>query len=401
MANVIGGQAAVETTDVLISYGIETNWGVKPAAAFKALRITGESLASQKQRSRPSEITRVRQVAKNVTQQKNSSGGINFALSFGTFDDLLAALLGNVWTAPLAIDGAGGDIAAVASGNKLTSTTANKFAVIQVGQWIRLSGFSTGGGVNNGAARVAAKASATEITLAGKTLVNETPAGTAAKIRGSMLRNDNEMQSLFLQKQAGSAGFTHYPGALVSGGSISGGVGNFFSGSFNVMAKDEVYSATSASTGAVQDAPTGGFHDAVANFGGTWLDDVPMLAAVQNTSVDITREGAGMDFAMGSPGAVGGRWGQVQTNGKLDLLFKDYDLYRNRYDTEVQGRFAFLTADDSGNAYVIEQLGAILTNPTIQAGGPNQAVVASYTVEGNPSQDAINRTLAIHKLPLS
>jgi hypothetical protein len=401
MANVTGGQAAVETTDVLISYGIETNYGIKPAAAFKALRITGESLGSQKQRSRPSEITRVRQVAKNVTQQKSASGGINFALSFGTFDDLLAALLGNVWTVPLAIDGVGGDIAAVASGNKLTSTTANKFAAIQVGQWIRLSGFSASGGANNGAVRVAAKTSAMDITLAGKTLVNETPTGTAAKIRGSMLRNDNEMQSLFLQKQLGSAGFLHYPGALVSGGSLSGGVGNFFSGSFNVMAKDEVQSATSASTGAITDAPAGGFHDAVASFGGTWLDDVPMLAAVQNTSMDLTREGAGMDYAMGSPSAQGARWGQLQAGGKLDLLFKDFDLYRNRYDTELQGRFAFLTADDSGNAYVIEQLGAILTNPTMQAGGPNQAVVASYTVEGNPSQDVINRTLAIHKLPLT
>ncbi|EHM00531.1 hypothetical protein HMPREF9946_02571 [Acetobacteraceae bacterium AT-5844] len=396
MASVTGGQAAVETTDVLLSYGVETAWGTKPAGNFKALRITGESLTSQKQRSRPSEITRVRQVAKSVTQQKNASGGFNFALSFGTFDDVFAALLGSTWTAALAINGAAADISAVASGNKLTSTTANKFTTVQVGQWIRLLGFSANGGANNGLYRVTAKTN-TELTLAGKTLVDETPAGTNAKIRGSMLRNDNEMQSLFIQKQLGSAGFLHYPGALVNSGSLSGGIGNFFSGSFGFLAKDEVYSATTAAT--VTDAPTGGFHDAVASFGGCWLDDAPLNAGLQNATCELTREGAAMDYAMGSAAAQGARWGQLGSNGRLELFFKDFDLWRNRYDTELQGRLAWATFDDSGNAYVVEQLGAVLTNPTIQAGGPNQAVVAAYTVEGNPSQDAINRTIAIHKLP--
>ncbi len=399
MASVTGGQAAVETTDVLLSYGVETAWGTKPAGNFKALRITGESLTSQKQRSRPSEITRVRQVAKGVTQQKNASGGINFALSFGTFDDLFAALLGSTWSAALAIDGVGGDITAAATGNKLTSTTANKFSAVQVGQWIRLLGFTANGGANNGFYRVTAKTSATDITLAGKTLANETPTGTAAKIRGSTLRNDNEMQSLFIQKHLGTAGFLHYPGALVNSGSLSGGVGNFFSGSFGTLAKDEIYSATTAAT--VTDAPTGGFHDAVASFGGCWLDDAPLTAALQNVTCEMTREGAAMDYAMGSAAAQGGRWGQLQATGRLELFFKDFDLWRNRYDTELQGRLAWATMDDSGNAYIVEQLGAVLTNPTIQAGGPNQAVVAAYTVEGNPSQDAINRTIAIHKLPVS
>lgn len=400
MANVNGGQAAVETSDVILSYGVETNWGVKPAGNLKALRITGESLTGQKQRNRPSEITRVRQVAKSVTQQKSAQGGFNFALSFDTFNDPLAALLGNTWTAPLAIDGVGGDITAVAAGNKLTSTTANKFNTVQVGQWIRLMGFSANGGANNGFARVSAKASATDIMLAGKTLVNETPAGTAVKIRGSMLRNDNEMQSLYLQKQTGTIGGLAYPGSLISGASLNGGVGNNFTGSFNMLSKDQVVLEAGA-LATVTDAPTGGFHDAVGNFGGCWLDDQPMTAALQNISLDVSREGAAMDYAMGSPSAVGARWGQLQAGGTAAFLFKDFDLYKGRFDTEQQGRLAFLTLDDVGNAYVVEQLGATLMNPQIQAGGPNQAVVASYTIEGNPSQDATNRTLAIHRLPIS
>ncbi|MBC9178568.1 phage tail tube protein [Pseudoroseomonas ludipueritiae] len=398
MASVNNGQAAVETTDVLLSYGVETNWGQKPAGNLKMLRITGESLTGQKQRNRPSEITRVRQVAKSVTQQKSAQGGFNFALSFDTFNDIFAALLGSTWTAPLAIDGVGGDITAVAAGNKLTSTTANKFQAVQVGQWIRLMGFSANGGANNGFARVSAKTSATDITLAGKVLVNETPTGTAAKIRGSMLRNDNEMQSIYFQKQTGTVGGLIYPGALITGASLQGGVGNNFTGSFNVLAKDQVQSDTMANA---TDAPTGGFHDAVANFGGCWLDDTPMNAALQNVSLELSREGAAMDYAMGSAGAAGGRWGQLQSGGQLAFLFKDYDLYKGRFDTEQQGRLAWATADDAGNAYIVEQLGATLMNPQIQAGGPNQAVVASYTVEGNPSQDAINRTIAIHRLPIS
>ncbi|WP_419900776.1 phage tail tube protein [Roseomonas sp. USHLN139] len=400
MPSVTGGQAAVETSDVLLSFGEETAWGTKPNTAFQALRITGESLTGQKQRGRASEITKVKQRAKGFTNQESAGGGINLALSFGTFDSLFAAVMGNDWSTPLAINGASADISTVAAGNKLTSTTANKFSAIVVGQWIRLLGFTANGGANNGFARVIAKTSNQDITLAGKTVTDETPTGTNAKIRGSMLVNDNQTQSRFLQKQLGTAGFLHYPGSIISGASLTGGVGNAFTGSFQAICQDEVRSAVNGSTGAVLDAPTGGFHDPVGNFGGVWLDDAPLQANVQSTSVNMTREGAEMDYAMGSPKAVGARWGMFGVDGDATLFFKDFDLW-TRAKAETQGRFAFLTRDDAGNGYIFEHLGAILLNPQVVAGGPGQAVAVQYTIEGNPSGDAVNRTFAIHRLPIA
>lgn len=340
MPSVTGYQAGVETTDVQLSYALETAWATLPAVAFKALRITGESMAGQKQRTRFNEMTGVRQASPSVTQQESAGGGINFNLSYGTFDDLMAVTLGNDWTTALAIDGISGDISTVASGNKLTSTLSTKFANIVVGQYIRLYGFTASSGANNGIYRVSAKANNQDITLAGKTVINETPTGTAAKIRGSMLRNGNQVQSLYMQKRTASNQFFRYPGVMFGGMALQGGIGQAFTGSFTSMAKDETFNASDASTGAVSAAPSGGFFNAVAAFGGIQLNDVAIDAVVQSCNLNVTREGAAMDYGMGSPSAQGARWGQVNVGGTLTVLFRNETLY-NLFKSEANRLVSF------------------------------------------------------------
>ncbi|ONG53449.1 hypothetical protein BKE38_12095 [Pseudoroseomonas deserti] len=383
MPSVSGYQAGIEANDVELSYALEATWGVKPAVAFNALRYTGESLAGEKQRSRPSEINKKKQVSASVTQQESAGGGLNFALSYGTFDDLIACLLGDDWSAALAIDGVGGDIVAAATGNKLTSATAGKFAAVQVGQWIKLSGFTASAGANNGFYKVAAKASALELTLAGKTLINETPAGTAAKIRGSMIRNGTLTKSLFLQKKLSANMFLQYPGSIVSQLSLNGSTGNFFSGSFTFMSKVEQKALVEGSTGAIVAAPTGRFHDAVAGFGGVLIADTPVDAVVTSVALQVQREGAGADYGMGSASAQGMRNGSLTASGTIAMLFKSWNEY-DRYKAESVQPVAWRTADADGAAYVFGLLGSVLTNPKIVAGGRDQPVSVEWTVEGNP-----------------
>lgn len=396
MPSVTGYQAGVETTDVQLSYGLETAWSTLPAVAFKALRITGESMAGQKQRTRFNEITGVRQVSPSVTQQESAGGGINFNLSYGTFDDLMAVTLGNDWTTALAIDGIAGDISTVASGNKLTSTLAGKFDNIVVGQFIRLYGFTASSGANNGIYRVSVKTSGQDITLAGKTVVNETPAGTNAKIRGSMLRNGNQVQSLYLQKKTGAGQFFRYPGVMFGGMTLQGGIGQAFTGSFTSMAKEETFNATDASTGAIVDAPTGGFFNAVAAFGGVQLNDVAIDAVVQSCNLNVTREGAAMDYGMGSASALGARWGQVSVGGTLSVLFRNENIY-NLFKSEAQRLVSFTMRDPQDNAYAVSLPATALMNGSPQAGGPNQTVTSSFTLEG--AQDLASHAIQIDRLP--
>src|SRR3546814_17380875 len=77
------------------------------------------------------------------------------------------------------------------------------------------------------------------IVVAGVTLANETPTGAAVKIRGSMLRNAQVVNTCSIQKRfASGLGFV-YAGALASGGQINAARGQFFSGPMDFMVKSE------------------------------------------------------------------------------------------------------------------------------------------------------------------
>ncbi len=180
MAATTGYQAGVETNNTQISYAPEAVWGTLPASAFQAIRYLRETLGGTKTRQRPQEINQTREASAAITTQQAASGAIDFALSFGTFDDLFSAALGSDWQTPVALAGAAGDISLTnvsSTSATLGSTTAGKFTAINAGQWIRLLGFTNA--ANNGLYRVAAKVGSTSLTLTSLVAtVTETPAGT-------------------------------------------------------------------------------------------------------------------------------------------------------------------------------------------------------------------------------
>jgi hypothetical protein len=380
-----GFQAGLESGAVRVNYGQEVNWGVAPSVAFKQLRMMGESMAGTKARSKPPEINYDRQASASVTTQESAAGGINFALSYGTYDDLFAGTLGEDYTAPVAIVGVAGDITLTVAGSlyTLSSATANKFAALAVGQWVRLSGFTNA--ANNGFYRVGAKASNLSVTLVGGVAgATETPAGVLAKVTsGGYLRNDLDFQSFYVEKQLGSGLFLRYPGTYFSAMNINGRVGQFMQGSFTGMSKEEVKAALTASTGAIVAAPTGRVHDTVANFEAPRLDDVLIGATIQGVDLTLTNDGAAADYGLGSASAQGMRGGTFTGTGRVDTLFKTLDLW-DRFKAETGGRFSFRSLDNLGQGYVFTALNATIMNPKINASGPNVAVPASFDLEMNP-----------------
>lgn len=114
---------------------------------------------------------------------------------YSVHDKEMEDVFGAVW-AVVSIDGVAGDISAVASGNKYTSTTTDKFNSCLVGGHYRAFGFGTSG--NNGVFRVVSRTTGAspEMVVAGLTLADETPAGTDAKFRGSVLRNGAGLASV-------------------------------------------------------------------------------------------------------------------------------------------------------------------------------------------------------------
>ncbi|WP_025884879.1 phage tail tube protein [Asaia prunellae] len=89
--------AAYQTNDTRIAFALEDQYGIIPTGAYQMARFTGESFRQQFQRNRPEEIDDIPEAAQAVTTQVSVSGSLSGALSWGTYDDLLAAVMGGDW----------------------------------------------------------------------------------------------------------------------------------------------------------------------------------------------------------------------------------------------------------------------------------------------------------------
>ena len=398
MVATVGYQAGVESNDVAVSYALEGTYGVLPAVPFQAVRLTAETLAGTKQRTRPGEILTTGEVAAAVTQQETASGNVNFALSYGTYDDLIAGAVKNDWGATVAVSSAAGDITLSAGGagtqRTLTSATVGKFTGIPVGAWIRVAGFVQSAG--NGFFRVQSNTGLVLTFLNVLSTTAETPAGAAAQVRAGGMVNAKVFKSYHFQKALAPAVFLRYPGSFVTNFTLAGGVGQFLSGTFTLMSQQEVAFTVDASTGTVLPAPGGRVHDSVGGFAGVYLDGQPIAAVVDSFTLDVTASGAKQEYAMGSAAAAGQIAGLLEAKGTLKVYFKDFALY-TRFKSEALGALSFITRDPAGNAYAITLLSATIMNPKVNAGGPSMAVMATFDIEGNPLPTG--GTIQIDRLP--
>jgi hypothetical protein len=375
--------AGLDSSNVLISYAPETTWSVKPAVAFKQVRILSESFTTEKTRTRPLEINPSGQAAHAITTQQTAKGAFTFGLSFSTWDDFIAAALNSSWSTPLVIEGVSGDITANSGAGTITSTTGSKFTGISAGDWIRTLGFTNA--ANNGVWQVVA-ASGASLTLAGATgvLVNETPGGTAAGVRASFVANSNTVTSFFVQKELTSSLYLQYPGSYPTSLALSMAVGKFVEGTMNFLVKNGVSAITDGSTGSQVAAPSGRIIDNIGGFSDFLVNGVAPAAVLQSVDLTISKERAASQYGIGSAAAVGMRRGTVQVEGKLSLFFSDFTYY-NAFISETDMRISWVLEDNTGQAYVFTLPACTLMNPMIVAKGLDQDIIAEFTLEGNPA----------------
>lgn len=380
-----GYQAGFESNAVAVAYAAEAIFKTPPAVAFQQIRLTSETLNGTKTRKPPQELMTSGEMPQNVTTQEAASGAINFALSFGTFDDWFAGCLGNPWGTQTAITATAGDT--ITTGGVISSVTANKYAAISAGQWVLISGFVNPG--NNGVFYVSAKPTNLTFTVKNKYVngvsvpfVAET-ATVSMKIVGSTVINGTTETSFTIQKQFSSNVFLQYPGSFIQSFQLSGTTADYISGSFTIFSAYEQQSTTSLSSGAVVAAPTRPVMAGVAGFGGILWNEVPISGVVDSFSLTVTNDGSNPEYGMGSPQSQGFLAGLMKVSGQLKIYFKDLTLYNN-FKSETQGRLEIIMADTVGNTYVFTVLNCALMNPNVQAGQQNTPVYATFTIEGNP-----------------
>lgn len=89
-----------------LAYIKETAWGVTPTTpAWQILRLTGESFNITRDTVTSSELTPTRDITDQVHVSGGASGGFDFELSYGAFDDIIASLLHSEWISDIISNG--------------------------------------------------------------------------------------------------------------------------------------------------------------------------------------------------------------------------------------------------------------------------------------------------------
>ncbi|MEJ5141336.1 phage tail tube protein [Gluconobacter albidus] len=101
-----GYQAAAQANDTAISYAMEPTYGVPATGNYQRTRFTGENFKPTDATQRPDEINADIEAAQAVLTQTSVAGTLSGALSYGTYDDMLAAVLGADWANNVAQNGA-------------------------------------------------------------------------------------------------------------------------------------------------------------------------------------------------------------------------------------------------------------------------------------------------------
>jgi hypothetical protein len=335
---------------------LESVWGTTPATpALIETRYTGESLDESMSFEKSKEIRSDRQLTDTVLVDASPSGGINIELSFGAYDDLFQSALMDTWSAALAIVGVAGDISTLAAASdNLTSTTAGKFTNVQVGQWIKLSGWADAD--TNTLYFVSGKTNDQTLTLSPQPNAAETPALAAAHVDGKMLRNGVTESSYTLVKQFNDTTVMtrhNFMGMRVKGFSLQMQTKSILTGAFNFVGKTGQVVETTFSGESIVPASTGEVLNAVSSIRSVLQDQAPMGTdgTMMSLSMELDnqhREQKGL----GVLGNVGSVAGQLLVNYSGSQYFESKaqaDKYKN---TEVFA-FAYMLEDQAGNIMVI------------------------------------------------
>lgn len=89
-----------DSNDVSVYYVLESTYNTTPVDStdWQEVRFTGESLTATTNREDSGEVRNDRQITSSSKVSRQVSGGFNFELSTGTFDDLIEAAIGGTWT---------------------------------------------------------------------------------------------------------------------------------------------------------------------------------------------------------------------------------------------------------------------------------------------------------------
>lgn len=365
---------------VQLSYIKEVTFGITPAGSpLQLIRFTGESLSQESSTKDSDEIRADRQVNDVVRTGYRAMGDINLELSYAAYDEFLLATFGSAaWSTPVSVSGT--DISAASADNSYNSA-ANAFGTINPGQWIKVTGFTAGGAVNNGYAKVLSRPTSGKIIVVGKTLTTQVAGASVVVTMGAQIVNGVAEASYSFERAMNDLTTTRqvYRGMTFGSFKLNAVTEQMLTGSFSLMGRNETNETASVGNGSYTAAPVNTVMNVVDNVLSVLYDATGTLGDVPTTEFSFTCDNnlrGRTQVGDGGPVSIGE--GNFKANGTLKGYFSgnaEYSRYLNFTDTAM----AMVVEDVAGNAYVFDFPAVKLTAGKRNATGQNTDVMRDFT----------------------
>lgn len=383
---------------VKLSYvGEGAAFGVAKAATLKVLRHTGESLKQDTTVIVSEELRSDRQIADIIRTGVGASGGINFELSYGTYDDFLKAILCSAnWSAEKSKTAT--TISASSVDNCLRDSEAGFITAGFVrNQWIKISGFTTTALGNNGFAKIVSVDS-DEMILSNKILISKSAGDEVTIQMGSQIKNGTEnLLSWNIERQYIDLDpdvFSLFTGMCLNTLSLD-------------IPADGTIKGTMAFLGSLEDslnASAGvGYADASITKIMTGANHVDQILeneteiGILSFTLNITNN-LRQRLQVGTLGATSVGTGTIEISGSISLYLSDAILF-DKYLDQTPTSLAIAVTDGVGNSYLIEIPAIKLVDGSRPAGGLNTDVVGDFEWRACLS-DAESISIRITRFPL-
>ncbi len=384
-----------------LAYVAEVTWGSTPATpTLTALRFTGESLDKNITTETSQEIRADRAETDLIPVDASVGGGVQFELTYGTFDDWLAALLmadpvGTGWTDSAVSD----DFTTVAAPtDNITAATPGAFDGVVPGQVIELVGFVDTS--INTRFRVVDKADSQTLTLSPQPAAE---VGSGTSLKGQYLTNGVLERSFSVVKRLNDANPVTtrlFNGMRVGSMSLDLSVASRITGEFSLLGKDAVYGLDPAVVGESRPAASSTpIMSSVSNIDSLTLDGTGLCATGSLSSVSFNvdnqhREQKGL-CNLGNVGIAAGRL-MVTFSGSQYFVNADE---ANKFENSTAFSFSFAFLDGDGNFYDVNLPKCKYETYTVVAGGINTDIMADISARALLDSAVTGKVIVMSRIP--
>jgi len=388
---------AADSNRTGLAYVREETWGATTATTnMTDLRWTGESFSYNLTKTKSTEIRSDRQTTDLILTGAECTGGFNFELSYGEFDDLVVgALWSTGWSTASTISNT---VIGLNSGGRIYRDTGN-FSSLTTGQWISLSGATAA--ANNTYYRITSTATTGLGVIPAP--VTTAATGDTIVIKGSYIRNGvTESSFMFERAHTDVVQYFDFFGMVCNTFNLSVSADSIVTGSFDFIGKSSSLVQTSATSASGTNNVTGSYDviSASSNIGDIFQGPFASLATidsdlyVQEISFSVANNVRSLRAIANTPSVDIGV-GSCDVSGSMNIYFINQIMYTKFIESTGTG-LSFVIEDDSGNGYIYSFPNIEFSTDGLNVGGGNQDVMENIGWEAI-RETTTNCTIQIDK----